>query len=102
MKPDKCTLPYPGLVIHSSVDLLVYSCQWYFQKINLPEEEAHLLWEPTRPQIIQALADDSRRLQNDLYKWKISNLERVESIKKQVEIFMEHIDEVKRGQQDLF
>ena len=77
-------------------------CQWYFRKINLPEEEAHLLWEPTRPQIIQALADDSRRLQNDLYKWKISNLERVESLKKQVAIFTEHIGEVKGGQQDLF
>jgi hypothetical protein len=77
-------------------------CQWQFQKIGLPKEEAHLLWEPTRPQIIQALADDSRRMQNHLYKWKISNLERVESIKKQVEIFTEHIDEVKGGQQDLF
>jgi hypothetical protein len=41
-------------------------------------------------------------MQNHLYKWKISNLERVESIKKQVEIFTEHIDEVKGGQQDLF
>jgi len=77
-------------------------CQWQFQKIGLPKEEAHLLWEPTRPQIIQALADDSRRMQNHLYKWKISNLERVESIKKQVEIFTAHIDEVKGGQQDLF
>jgi hypothetical protein len=77
-------------------------CRWHFQKIGLAMEEAHLLWEPTRPQIIQALADDSRRLQNDLYKWKISNIERVESLKKQVEIFTEHIDEVKGGQQDLF
>ena len=77
-------------------------CQWQFQKIGIPMKEAHLLWEPTKPQIIQALKDDSRRLQNDLYKWKISNLERVESIKKQVEIFTKHIDEVKGGQQDLF
>jgi hypothetical protein len=65
-------------------------------------KEAHLLWEPTKPQIIQALKDDSRRLQNDLYKWKISNLERVESIKKQVEIFTKNIDEIKGGQQNLF
>ena len=77
-------------------------CQWQFRKIGIPMKEAHLLWEPTKPQIIQALTDDSRRLQNDLYKWKISNLERVESIKKQVEIFTEHIDEVKGGQEDLF
>ena len=77
-------------------------CRWQFQKIGIPKKEAHLLWEPTKPQIIEALRDDSRRLQNDLYKWKIANLERVESIKKQVEIFTEHIDEIKGGQQDLF
>ena len=77
-------------------------CRWQFQKIGIPKKEAHLLWEPTKPQIIEALRDDSRRLQNDLYKWKIANLERVESIKKQVEIFTEHLDEIKGGQQDLF
>ncbi len=77
-------------------------CRWQFQKTGIPMQETHLLWEPTKPQIIQALTDDARRLQNDLYKWKISNLERVESIKKQVEIFTEHIDSLKGGQQDLF
>ena len=77
-------------------------CDWQFQKIGIPMQEAHLLWEPTKPQIIQALTDDSRRLQNELYKWKISNLERVDSLKKQVEIFCEHIDNLKGDQQNLF
>jgi hypothetical protein len=76
--------------------------RWQFQKIGMPMKEAHLLWDPIKPQIIQALTDDARRLQNDLYKWKISNLERVESLKKQVAIFAEHIDDLKGGQQNLF
>jgi hypothetical protein len=77
-------------------------CQWYFQKIGLPLEEAHLLWDPTKPQIVAALEEESRHLHNELYKWKISHLERITSLKKQVEIFSEHINEVQRDQLDLF
>ena len=77
-------------------------CQWHFRRLDLPMEEAHLIWEPAKPQVIEALAEESRNLQTELYKWKLSHLERIESLKKQVEIFSEHIDEVQTDQLDLF
>jgi hypothetical protein len=78
------------------------NCQWHFQKIGLPVEEAHLLWEPAKPQVLAALADESRRLHNELYRWKLSNRERIESLKRQVELFIEHFDNVQRDQMELF
>jgi len=77
-------------------------CRWYFRKIGLPVEEAHLLWEPAKSQVVEALAEESQNLHNELYTWKISNFERIESLKKQVEIFTEHIDELQRDQMNLF
>jgi hypothetical protein len=77
-------------------------CRWNFNKIRLPPEEAHLLWEPAKPQVMAALADDSRRLRNDLYQWKLSNLGRIESLKRQVELFIGHFDDVQQDQQQLF
>ena len=77
-------------------------CQWHFQKVGLPVDEAHLLWEPTKPQVLDALADASRRLQNELYRWKPSNLEQIKSLKRQVELFIEHFEEVHRDQTKLF
>jgi len=76
--------------------------QWHFEKIGLPVEEAHLLWEPAKPQVIEALAEDSRRLKNDLYRWKIANLEQIQALQRQVELFIEHFEEVHRDQMDLF
>jgi len=77
-------------------------CRWHFKKIGLPAEEAHLLWEPAKPQIMEALAEERRNLRNELYKWKLANLEQIESLKKQVDIFIAHISEVPRDQLDLF
>jgi len=77
-------------------------CQWHFHKIGLPLEEAHLLWEPAKPQIMEALAEESRDLQGRLYHWKLSHLEEVGALKKQVEIFNKHIDEVQTDQLNLF
>ncbi|MCP4623627.1 MAG: hypothetical protein GY850_08870 [bacterium] len=77
-------------------------CNWHFQKVGLPEEEAHLLWEPAKQQVMNALTDEGRRLQSDLYRWKLSNLKRIESLKRQVNLFIEHFEEVKRDQTDLF
>jgi hypothetical protein len=77
-------------------------CDWQFQKVGLPLREAHLLWEPAKPQIMEALAEERRNLRNELYKWKIANLEQIQSLKTQVEIFTAHIDEVQGDQQDLF
>ena len=77
-------------------------CHWHFQKIDLPADEAHLLWEPAKVQVVEALAQESRQLQNELYRWKLSNRERVESLKRQVQLYIDHVDEIQRDQRDLF
>ena len=77
-------------------------CHWYFQKVGLPADEAHLLWEPAKVQVFEALTKESRNLQNKLYRWKISNLEQIRALKRQVELFIEHFEEVHRGQKELF
>ena len=75
---------------------------WQFRRIGLSADEAHLLWEPAKPQILEALAEESRRLQNELYRWKLSNLEQIQALKRQVELFIEHFEEVHRDQGELF
>jgi hypothetical protein len=77
-------------------------CEWHFRKIGLPATEAHLLWEPAKPQIIDALTEESRQLHKDLYRWKLSNRERIATLERQVQLYIEHIDEVQRDQRDLF
>lgn len=77
-------------------------CQWRFKKAGLPAEEAHLLWNPAKSQVIESLSRESRRLQNELYRWKLANLKGVESLKRQVELFIEHFEVVQRDQADLF
>jgi hypothetical protein len=77
-------------------------CHWHFQKIDLPADEAHLLWEPAKVQVVETLAQESRQLQNELYRWKLSNQERIASLKRQVQLYMDHVDEIHRDQRDLF
>lgn len=78
------------------------NCRRNFKKTGLPIEEAHLLWEPVKPQVIDALAGYSRDLQKELYRWKLSNLKRIEDLKRQVELFIGHFEEVQRDQMHLF
>ena len=78
------------------------NCRYHFDKVGLPIEEAHLLWEPAKPQMIEALASYSRGLHKELYRWKLSNLKQVESLNRQVELFIEHFNEVHRDQMELF
>jgi len=78
------------------------SCEWYFQKTGLPMEESHLLWGSAKPQVIEALADESRQLHRELYTWKLANLERIETLKKQVELFSSHFDSGHLDQLELF
>jgi hypothetical protein len=77
-------------------------CKWHFQKVGLAAEEAHLLWEPAKQQVINALAREARQLKSELYRWKISNLKQVESLKRQVDLFIEHFATVQRDQTDIF
>ena len=78
------------------------NCRHHFDKVGLPIEEAHLLWEPAKPQMIEALAGYGRNLHKELYRWKLSNLKQVEALKRQVELFIEHFEEVHRDQMKLF
>ncbi|UCF91149.1 MAG: hypothetical protein JSW39_23195 [Desulfobacterales bacterium] len=77
-------------------------CRWHFNKIGLALEEAYLLWEPAKPQVMEALAGESRTLHNELYKWKLANRERIDSLKKQVKLFVENFDGIPRDQMGLF
>jgi hypothetical protein len=77
-------------------------CQWHFKKIELPIDEAHLLWDPARVQLEDALTAESRQLKNELYRWKLKNREGVESLKRQVKLYLDHMDEIQRGQGGLF
>ena len=77
-------------------------CQWHFERVGMREEEARLLLEPARAQIADALAEDGRRLQNDIYRWKLANREQVDALKREVERFTSHIKELPRDQSQLF
>ena len=78
------------------------SCSWYFHQIGLPVEEAHLIWEPARVQVVEALTEESRLLHQDLYTWKLANRERVRGLKKQVELFISRFDSGQMDQLELF
>jgi len=77
-------------------------CQWHFARVGMREEEARLLWEPSRAQIADALAEDGRLLQNDIYRWTLANREQVDALKREVERFTSHIKDVPRDQSQLF
>ena len=78
------------------------NCSWRFSRLGLPVEEAHLLWEPIKPQVIQALAEDSRRLHHEIYTWKLANRESIETLKKQIELFTTHFETGQIDQLELF
>ena len=78
------------------------NCRRHFKKVGLAIEEAHLLWEPAKPQMIEALEGYSRQLHKELYRWKLSNLKQVEALERQVKQFIEHFEAVHRDQMELF
>ena len=77
-------------------------CDWRFDRVGMRKEEACLLWEPARAQILDALAEDSHRLQAEIYRWKLAHLERVAVLKREVERFTRRIKDVPRDQTHLF
>jgi len=78
------------------------ACDWRFRKVGILAEEAHLLWEPAKIQVMEASAEDSRQLHSDVYTWKLAHRERVELLKKQVELFIDRFDGKQGNQLDLF
>ena len=77
-------------------------CQWRFDKIGLPRDQAHLIWDPVKPQLEQALAGDARQLQSELYRWKMDHLDAVTALKRQVELYIEHFEGKRSDQLALF
>ncbi len=77
-------------------------CNWQFRKIDLAANESHLLWDPAKVQVMEALAQESRQLKNDLYRWKLVNSERIAALKRQVQLYIDHLDEIQRDQRKLF
>ncbi|MFO7707406.1 MAG: hypothetical protein R6V84_04470 [Desulfobacterales bacterium] len=77
-------------------------CRWHFRKIGMLPEEIYLLWEPAREQLIDALAEDSRRLHRELYRWKLAHMDAIEAVKRRVELFNANIKEVQKDQSALF
>jgi hypothetical protein len=76
--------------------------EWHFRKVGLPRAEAHLVWDPVRQQVMDALAEESRKLQSELYKWKLANLEYIDALKRQVHLYIDHFDEIQKDQMSLF
>jgi hypothetical protein len=72
-------------------------CEWQFKKVGLPADESHLIWEPVRSHVIDALSHDSRQLHTEIYRWKMEHMDRVEALKKQVEMHDEHGDSEQSG-----
>jgi hypothetical protein len=77
-------------------------CRWHFRRIGLLPEEIHLLWEPAREQMIDALAEESQSLQSELYRWKLAHMDAVEALKRRVELFNSKIKEIQGDQSALF
>jgi hypothetical protein len=77
-------------------------CQWQFKKIDLAASEAHLLWDPAKVQMTEALTQESRQLKNELYRWKLANPEPIAALKRQVQLYIDHMDVIQRDQRHLF
>ena len=77
-------------------------CRWHFRRLGLLPEEIHLLWEPAREQMIDALAEESQRLQGELYRWKLAHMDAVEAVKRRVDLFKAKIKELQGDQSALF
>lgn len=77
-------------------------CRWRFRKAGLPPEEAHLLWEPAKIQLAEALEEDGRRLHKEVYRWKMANRQQVETLKNQVERHQEAGGRIHPQQSTLF
>jgi hypothetical protein len=77
-------------------------CDWRFERVGMGPEEARLLWNPARIQVADALAEDSHRLQAEIYRWKLAHLDRIDELKHEVERFNSSIKEVPRDQRHLF
>ena len=78
------------------------STRWHFQKIGLAAEEAHLLWEPAKSQVMDALAEESRQLHSEIYAWKLAHRSHIQTLKQQVQLYFDRTAPGRQGQPPLF
>jgi hypothetical protein len=76
--------------------------RWRFEKLGIPLEEAYLIWEPAKKQLIEALAEDGHLLHKEIYQWKMANREKIASLKKKVALFIENFNTFRKEQAELF
>ena len=59
-------------------------CQWQFKKVGIGLEQAHLIWQVARPQLMAALTEDASRLHREIYRWKKSHQVQVNELKTEI------------------
>jgi hypothetical protein len=77
-------------------------CRWYFRKVALPMQEARLLWDPAKPQVVAALVEEAGRIHRKIYAWKLNHVEEVRRLKAQVHLFLDKIHRARADQVALF
>ncbi len=77
-------------------------CRWQFEKVGCIPEQAHLIWQTARPQLIAALTEEARRLHRDIYRWKRAHLEEVNQLKTQAVQFLSAHQKFNIQQKPLF
>ncbi len=77
-------------------------CRWCFRRVGLDPAEAHLLWDPVRPQLEPALSEDARDLHRELYTWKLAHRDRLEKLRSQVGLFLRHYGQLTGNQLMVF
>jgi hypothetical protein len=99
-----CFYHYEGSIANADAPSpwWVRYCRWGFDRHGLPPDEAHLLWEPARSQLAEALTRDSRALQAEVYGWRLAHRDRIELLKQQVDLFLGRLQDVPRDQPELF
>jgi hypothetical protein len=65
-------------------------------------EEAHLMWEPAKAQLTELMAEDGHLLHKEIYRWKMANRDRIASLKKRVDLFIENFNTFRKEQSELF
>jgi hypothetical protein len=77
-------------------------CRWRFKKAGLVPEQAHLIWQSARPQLMAALAEDARHLHREIYRWKKAHLDQVNDLKTKVAPFLSSPKRLADRQKPLF
>lgn len=76
--------------------------RWQFEKVGVIPEQAHLIWQTARPQLIAALTEDAHRLHREIYRWKKAHLDQINQLKMQAVQFLSTRPKLDVQQKSLF